>query len=152
METFENAYKWLVHHSAEEIERVHLWRWLHSIARNDFMNHVRKRRHKTDSMDIPERKRLYEEMCDEHADEPEAVAERNELREELYELLDILPLEQRQAVKLKHIKEFTYPEVAEILDIPLSEAKSLVSSGMYKLRKMVSEQEYWREMRCVSIK
>lgn len=147
METFEKAYWWLAKSSAEEIECMHLWPWLRSIARNNFMNYLRKPRVKTESMDTPERCGLCEEIRDEYGEEPEAIIVRDETYEKLHDLLEALPLKYREAVELKHLKEFTYPEVAEILNIPLSDAKGQVSYGMKLLRKMGLGQEYWCETR-----
>ena len=62
-------------------------------------------------------------------DTPEAVMLRSTLAPELQAAVDALPDTFRQAVWLRDVEEFSYGEIAQMLDIPLGTVMSRISRG-----------------------
>lgn len=73
------------------------------------------------------------------ADDPvDLVSARNE-QEKALELVARLPEKHRVAVVLRHIVGCSYPELAEVLNVPLGTAKTRVFMGMQRIREMTQE-------------
>jgi RNA polymerase sigma-70 factor (ECF subfamily) len=62
-------------------------------------------------------------------DDPETLLIRNTLAPELQAAVDELPEAFREAVWLRDVEEFSYAEIAEMLDIPLGTVMSRISRG-----------------------
>ena len=63
-----------------------------------------------------------------------------ERRQELAGLVATLPDRYREAVSLYYFEEFSYQEIADLLDQPIGTIKSSVHRGIRLLRKLVSTQ------------
>jgi RNA polymerase sigma-70 factor (ECF subfamily) len=62
-------------------------------------------------------------------DTPERILMRATLDADLQAALDALPDAFRQAVWLRDVEEFSYAEIAEMLDIPIGTVMSRISRG-----------------------
>jgi RNA polymerase sigma-70 factor (ECF subfamily) len=62
-------------------------------------------------------------------DSPEQILLRGSLDADLQEALDSLPQAFRQAVWLRDVEEFSYAEIAAMLDIPIGTVMSRISRG-----------------------
>ena len=62
-------------------------------------------------------------------DTPEQILLRATVREDLQAALDALPDVFREAVWLRDVEEFTYAEIARMLDIPIGTVMSRISRG-----------------------
>jgi RNA polymerase sigma-70 factor (ECF subfamily) len=100
--------------------------WLYSILNNCWREHLRSRR---PDVELDEEK-LECPRC------PEWIAARDDLAERVQELIDKLPMGQRQVVTLIALEEFTYKEVAEALDIPIG----TVMSRLARARQFMCER------------
>jgi len=60
---------------------------------------------------------------------PEQLLERRRAREQLDELLDELPLEQRAVFVLYELEQLSAPEIAELLELPLGTVASRLRRG-----------------------
>jgi RNA polymerase sigma-70 factor (ECF subfamily) len=67
---------------------------------------------------------------------PEQLLSRATLDSDLQEALDSLPDAFRQAVWLRDVEEFTYAEIAKIVDVPIGTVMSRISRG----RKMLHDR------------
>jgi len=68
-------------------------------------------------------------------------SEYSDLIEQIPDWLDRLSVKGREAVVLHYLKGFTSEQVAEILDIPLSTAKSRISYALVCLRKWIEPKK-----------
>lgn len=59
----------------------------------------------------------------------------------LKDLIDLLEPEEKHVILLRFYQDFTIRETAEILDIPLGTAKTLLYRALGKLRKKVEEED-----------
>ena len=65
---------------------------------------------------------------------PEAAA-RGELAEALQRAMAELPDDQREALALRESERLTFPQMAEVLGVPLATAKSRVRYALLKLAR-----------------
>ena len=70
------------------------------------------------------------------AETPETLLLRDTLAPELQAAIDALPEAFRQAVWLRDVEEFSYAEIAEMLQIPIGTVMSRISRG----RRMLFER------------
>jgi RNA polymerase sigma-70 factor (ECF subfamily) len=70
------------------------------------------------------------------ADTPETLLLRDTLAPELQAAIDELPEAFRQAVWLRDVEEFSYAEIAAVLDVPAGTVMSRISRG----RRMLFER------------
>jgi RNA polymerase sigma-70 factor (ECF subfamily) len=66
---------------------------------------------------------------------------REEERQWVRRLLDLLPEEQAEVIRLRFSSELGFAEIAEITEVPVATVKSRFSYGMSKLRTMACKQK-----------
>jgi RNA polymerase sigma-70 factor (ECF subfamily) len=115
--------------------RANFQTWLISVSRNLCIDHYRSVRKERDTIDRD---------VDPNALAPasaEATPERQlELRDRaamLRKALDCLPATLRSAVVLRDIRELTYQEIAEKLDLPEGTVKSRINRGRAELARQL---------------
>lgn len=126
--TFIRSYRRL--DQCREPERV--GGWMFRIASNLCKDHM-KRRDRDDVAleDAP--------PVEAQGDNPEAAAERGEIRVQLEEALQALSPEKREAFLLKHLEEYTYAEISERLGVSASAAKMRVHRAREELQEILEE-------------
>jgi len=118
--------------------------WLYRIAVNQSLNYIRDRKRKNifSSLDV-----LFnspgsdpvENLEDEGDNAPQKM-ERQERKDLLFRAIGNLPKKQRVALTLNKLEELPYREVAEIMDITVSETGVLINRAKKTLqKKMVAE-------------
>jgi RNA polymerase sigma-70 factor (ECF subfamily) len=121
--------------ASQQFERgTNLKAWLFTILHNTFRN---TRRHDgRNPVDV--NSEAVEQAADAagHDRTPEQLLTRATLDSDLQAALDDLPDAFRQAVWLRDVEEFTYAEIARIVDVPIGTVMSRISRG----RKMLHER------------
>jgi RNA polymerase sigma-70 factor, ECF subfamily len=120
--------------SAQFERGTNLKAWLFTILHNTFRN---VRRHDgRNPVDV--NSEAVEQAADSAGDEntPERLLTRATLDVDLQAALDALPEAFRQAVWLRDVEDFTYAEIARIVDVPIGTVMSRISRG----RRMLHEQ------------
>jgi RNA polymerase sigma-70 factor, ECF subfamily len=117
------------------LAKQHLWQagtnlraWLFTLMHNQNVNYVRRGVYQGQNIDV-------EEMSNVLAATTDPTASR-----QLYELnraLSQLAQEQRQAILLVGLEEFSYEETAAILNIPVGTVRSRLSRGRDQLRRLM---------------
>ena len=114
--------------------------WLYRIALNlcrDWMR--RDRRHPM--VAVPEGVEIHELAAEQgEVETVEDLAARAELSGAVAEAMERLPVEQRSAIILKEYHGLTFQEIAELMNCPLSTAKTRLYQGLTLLRKHLAEQ------------
>jgi len=110
--------------------------WLLTILYNNFRNHLRYSSvHPVAALaDQPAEDTEAVSMLDVKSFNPEEIVARRSLGRQLEAAINALPLEFREPVLLVDVQELSYPEVAEVLRIPLGTVKSRVSRARALLR------------------
>jgi len=121
-------------------EGTNLRAWLYTILHNTWRN--RRRDAARDSVDVDS------ERGEEAAaapggptagDTPERILMRSTLDADLQAALDALPEAFRQAVWLRDVEEFSYAEIATMLEVPIGTVMSRISRGRRLLFQRLSE-------------
>ena len=117
-----------------------LWSWLYTITRRLALHEVKRGARRPElSLDEPALRdeagsasRL--DLVEAELEEPEARIERRELREELAEAMQSLPVRHREILVLRHFEDLSYKEIAERLSIP----EGTVMSRLFHARKKMA--------------
>ena len=121
--------------AADQFERgTNLKAWLFTILHNTFRNKLRSNGRNPVDVNSETVERAADVAGDEHT--PEQILARATLDVDLKQALDSLPEAFRQAVWLRDVEEFTYAEIASVLNVPIGTVMSRISRG----RKMLYDQ------------
>ncbi|MEW6513749.1 MAG: RNA polymerase sigma factor [Pseudomonadota bacterium] len=107
--------------------------WLCSILANCWHDHLRQGKDTLD-IDSVEEHDLPSTCC------PEADCLQNEVVQRVRAAVGKLPAGQREVVTLVDLEEFSYAEVAAILDVPIGTVMSRLSRARNSLREALREQ------------
>lgn len=108
--------------------------WLFRINANQCKDYLKNRRRRNLSLDdagpLP-------------ADEgdPEAAAERDQIRSRIHEALDQLTPDEREAFVLKHLEGYSYQEMASMLDASVPALKMRVHRAREELQVLLEEYQ-----------
>lgn len=116
-------------------KRCKVLTWLFRIAINTFRTEYRKKKHRPfhESDDI-----LVYLACD-ASEFPELIYEKKESFREIQELINSLDFEQKNALLLKYIHDFSYKEVGQILGISEAAAKMKAQRAKKNICKRKSQ-------------
>jgi len=124
-------------------EKSKLSSWLYRIAVNKSLNFIRdkKRKNMLSSLDL-----LFEnspEISDKIEDDSENTEEsfeNEEMKAALKKSVDALPKKQKVALTLNKFEELSYKEIAEVMDISVSETGVLINRAKKQLQKKMIKQ------------
>jgi RNA polymerase sigma-70 factor (ECF subfamily) len=114
--------------------KLHMWRrgsdmraWMFSIMHNTFINHIRKNKLATVSID------------DEALEVPTRSTQEDSLQmRDLASAIAKLPGEYREVVLLVGLEQMSYEEIAQVLGIPMGTVMSRLSRGRERLRTIMA--------------
>jgi len=154
-DTFERAYIALKKETEPWVEKP--LNWLYTIERHIFLNSLRKRGDPVEQasnangegllnqlpcVSISEQFGFLSSIEDSFNSRPEAIAECNETREEIYNLIKALPQSARKTMFLYLFRELSHPEIANQLCRPLGTIKSRVHSSRARLQELLISQDH----------
>ncbi len=109
--------------------------WLYAIALNLARNHYRNGNQRAAARnDVPDK-------LPDGAEPIETEVMRRGEAEQMMALLRKLPDQQREAIVLRYLEEFSQAEIAEVLNVPVGTVKSRVSLGLSRLRTLMQEND-----------
>ena len=112
--------------------------WLHTILHNTFLN---MRRHaKRDPVDVDSEQVEQAPARPADGQTPEDILMRGSLGADLQSAVDALPETFRQAVWLRDVEEFSYKEIADILNVAAGTVMSRISRGRRLLYQHLTAQ------------
>lgn len=117
--------------------------WLHRIVRNTCLNHLKRRNRRGEtSLDA-----LMDGGYDPHSDggTPADAAHAADQRAEIRAAMARLTPQQQEILRLRHLVELSYTEIAETLKIPVGTVMSRLH-GARKALKAALEEDAGREM------
>lgn len=113
--------------------------WLYRITLNLCRDWIRRER-RAPLAQSPEGLDLVELAAEREGTESvEDLVSRRELSQAVARAMALLPEEQRTAIILKEYHGLTFQEIADLLDCPLSTAKTRLYQGLSVLRRQLSE-------------
>ena len=134
-DAFVRAYRALLGYETRRIAELKLRPWLVTIVLNSCRNALRSSGHlqHTSLEHVPE--------LESDKESPEHAVERRDERDRLAKALAELPYPQRSAVVLRYVANLPYDEIALALRCPSGTAKSDVSRGLVRLRKILERKK-----------
>jgi len=105
--------------------------WMFRILSNCFIDYYRKQRNETE----------LDEVLLVEANTPDIVHSQNEMLASVRSAIASLPFNHRQVITLVDIEEFSYAEVANILDIPQGTVMSRLNRARQSLKKTLNESK-----------
>jgi RNA polymerase sigma-70 factor (ECF subfamily) len=113
--------------------------WLFKIMKNTFINSYRKKQQAPPQSDFADIEESFESQVSEEAGQkiknPEEELLEDVLDEDIQRALDELPPDYRMVVLLADLENFSYKEIAEILEVPVG----TVMSRLYRGRRLLEE-------------
>ena len=110
--------------------------WLFTIAANKARDHLRRQKvRRTADLDAPvghdpDAARFVDLLAGDLPD-PNDIAEQSELAEQVRSVIDGLNPNHREALLLAYHHQFTYQEIADMLNVPLSTVKSRLHTAVH---------------------
>jgi RNA polymerase sigma-70 factor, ECF subfamily len=117
--------------------------WIFKIANNHAIDHLRKRRLDTVSIDgsphahSPDEEARTRLVVESTEEAPDRYVEARELGSQIEEAIGRLRPEYRTVVLLRHIEGYTYEEIAEIMGVPLGTVKTYLHRARGELRSLL---------------
>jgi RNA polymerase sigma-70 factor (ECF subfamily) len=115
--------------------------WLYTILHNTWRNRVRDTAREAVDVDSERIEELAATVDGPEIETPERVLLRATMDVDLREALDELPDAFRQAVWLRDVEEFSYAEIAKMLEVPLGTVMSRISRGRRLLYQKLAESK-----------
>ncbi len=118
--------------------------WIFKIANNHTIDHLRRRKLDTVSIDgsphartaqEEEQTRLVVASTDEN---PQEYVEHRELGDQIEQAIGKLRPEYRTAVLLRHVEGYAYEEISKIMDLPLGTVKTYLHRARSELKGMLT--------------
>lgn len=111
--------------------------WLYRLASNACVDLLRREsRHRTAAGPSLDDEGVYLDVAD-SAPSPHAIAESNELKQQIEEGLRALSPEHREVLVLREIHQLSYDEIAQTLSLDSGTVKSRISRGRKQLRNFL---------------
>lgn len=112
--------------------------WVFRIASNLAIDHLRRRRLRTVSINVDEddERGMRAPVLVDAGSRPDEVHEQTWLSEKLARLVERLPAEYRMVVHLRHREQLSYEEIAETLGVPLGTVKARLHRAHHRLRAL----------------
>jgi RNA polymerase sigma-70 factor (ECF subfamily) len=110
--------------------------WLYQIALNLCRDRMRRRKTRT----FVSLEETGEPMPADRGASVFELVENRDLSRRVAAAIATLPEEQREAIILKEYEGRTFPEIAEILDVPVSTVKTRLYRGLDQLRRKLEKQ------------
>jgi RNA polymerase sigma-70 factor (ECF subfamily) len=118
--------------------------WILKIANNHTIDHLRKRKLDTVSIDGSPHARTQEEVersrvvIESRDETPEEFVEHRELGSQIEAAIGELREEYRTVIVLRHVEGYAYDEIAEVMDLPLGTVKTYLHRARGELRKSLA--------------
>ena len=114
--------------------------WLYRIAHNATIDHIRRNSKNLQSLETENQEGTYQLQLESPRPTPEEDRERSEWRSEIESVVKCLPSAYRELITLRHAKDLSYGEIAEITDLPLGTVKNRLFRAREMMREMLVER------------
>ncbi len=119
--------------------------WILKIANNHTIDHLRKRRLETVSIDGSPHARTADEVSqsqlviESKGEDPAQYVEHKELGGQIEHAIGELREEYRTVIVLRHVEGYAYDEIAEIMELPLGTVKTYLHRARAELRESLAQ-------------
>ncbi len=109
--------------------------WLYRIAHNAAIDHMRRNSVTPQSLEAENADGSYQIQIESRASSPEQDRERSEWRTEIDAVVKCLPTAYRDLIMLRHGRDLSYDEIADVTGLPLGTVKN----RLFRAREMMRE-------------
>lgn len=109
--------------------------WLYRIAHNAAVDHLRRNSVSVQSLEAENSEGSFELQIESRSATPEQEHERSEWRSEIESVVLCLPPAYRDLILLRHARDLSYDEIAEVTALPLGTVKN----RLFRAREMMRE-------------
>ncbi|MFQ5942547.1 MAG: RNA polymerase sigma factor [Anaerolineales bacterium] len=110
--------------------------WIRRVATNVCLNHIQAQ--KPESYELDEER---DQSPTAIGKDPETFLQSAQASEEIRQAILTLPPHYRAVIELRHYQEMSYSEIAEALELPISDVKSHLYRARRKLAELLSIHE-----------
>ena len=114
--------------------------WLYRIAHNAAIDHLRRNSMNSLSLETETADGTYQLQIESPNPTPEQDRERSEWRSEIESAVKQLPAAYRDLILLRHARDLSYDEIAEITDLPLGTVKNRLFRAREMMRGLLIER------------
>jgi RNA polymerase sigma-70 factor (ECF subfamily) len=116
--------------------------WLYKIATNNSIDHIRKKKLQTFSIDKPIESKDSDFMFElpDTGPEPDQELMSTQRKKMLEEAMRALPPKYRQVIIMRHVEEKEYAEIAKLLKLPLGTVKAHIFRAREMLYKRLRDK------------
>jgi RNA polymerase sigma-70 factor, ECF subfamily len=116
--------------------------WLYRIAHNAAIDHLRRNSVVTQSLESENSDGQYEFQIESRSSSPEQDRQRSEWRTELTSVVRCLPPAYRELIFLRHGRDLSYDEIAEVTGLPLGTVKNRLFRAREMMRGLLIERGF----------
>jgi len=116
--------------------------WLYRIAHNAAIDHMRRNPVSPHSLEAENADGTYQIQIESSRPSPEQDHERSEWRTEIDAVVKCLPPAYRDLILLRHSRDLSYDEIAEVTGLPLGTVKNRLFRAREMMRDMFIERGF----------
>ena len=116
--------------------------WLYRIAHNAAIDHMRRNSIATQSLEAENSDGTYQLQIESRRPSPEQDHERTEWRAEIEAVVKLLPPAYRDLILLRHSRDLSYDEIAEVTGLPLGTVKNRLFRAREMMRELFVERGF----------
>lgn len=116
--------------------------WLYRIAHNAAIDHMRRNSVSPQSIEAENADGTYQLQIESRRPSPEQDHEQNEWRTEIDSVVKCLPPSYRDLILLRHSRDLSYDEIAEVTGLPLGTVKNRLFRAREMMREMFIERGF----------
>jgi RNA polymerase sigma-70 factor (ECF subfamily) len=114
--------------------------WLYRIAHNAAIDHLRRNSMNAKSLETENVDGAYQLEIESPGPTPEQDRERSEWRTEIESVVKLLPAAYRDLILLRHSRDLSYDEIAEVTSLPLGTVKNRLFRAREMMRGLLIER------------
>jgi RNA polymerase sigma-70 factor (ECF subfamily) len=114
--------------------------WLYRIAHNAAIDHLRRNSINAQSLETENGDGAYQIQIESPHPTPEQERERSEWRTEIEAVVKRLPAAYRDLILLRHSRDLSYEEIAEVTSLPLGTVKNRLFRAREMMRGLLIER------------
>ncbi len=116
--------------------------WLYRIAHNAAIDHMRRNSITAQSIEAENADGTFQLQIESRGPSPEQDHERNEWRTEIDAVVRCLPAAYRDLIILRHSRDLSYDEIAEVTNLPLGTVKNRLFRAREMMRELFIERGF----------
>lgn len=116
--------------------------WLYRIAHNAAIDYMRRNSVVQQSLETETEEGAYQLQIKDSRPTPEQERENTEWRNEIEAVVNCLPAAYRDLIVLRHTRDMSYDEIAEITGLPLGTVKNRLFRAREMMREMFVERGF----------